>query len=261
MVVYTNVCCNTKPTPWQADRTDQTDMYRLLIVEDNEDHVRILKDLIAHCPCGHEFTIGCAPSIDALEACCAGDAPDVLLMDIELGPDQPNGIEAVQRLFPAGCKTQVIYVSGYVEYCTPVYRTEHVYFLTKPVAQVDFDDALARAFSNLEEKRASLLPVRSNGSITLVSPSAIDYVESDRRKVRIHMGAKVLETYATLGGMEAALPASFVRCHKSFLVNMDHIVEFHKDCIALQSGKTVPVSQTMKKATKESFLKHLAMRS
>lgn len=236
-------------------------MYRLLIVEDNEDHARILEELIARCPCGGEFSVDCVSDFASLEArCAAGDAPDVLLMDIELGSGQPNGIEAVRHLFPAGSRTQVVYVSGHVEYCTPVYQTEHVYFLVKPVVQKDFDDALAKALWNLEEKRASLLPVRANGSVVLVSPGSIDYVESDRRKVRIHMGSRVLETYATLGGMEAALPASFVRCHKSFLVNMDHIEEFRKDCVALQSGETIPVSQTMRKPTKESFLKHLAMR-
>ena len=260
IVDYTIAYCDTASYPL-ADRTDRASMYQLLIVEDNEDHARILQDMVGRCPCGGEFSVDRAFGIESLEARCAdGEAPDVLLMDIELGPDQPNGIEAVRRLFPAGCKTQVIYVSGYVEYCTPVYRTEHVYFLAKPVAQVDFDDALAKAFANLEEKRASLLPVRTNGSVVLVSPGAIGYVESDRRKVRIHMGSKVLETYATLSGMEAALPASFVRCHKSFLVNMDHIAEFRKDCIALHSGETVPMSQTMRKPTKESFLKHLAMR-
>ena len=117
----------------------------------------------------------------------------------------------------------MIYVTGFIEYCTSVYRTEHVYFLAKPVAQDDLDDALDRAFERLAARASKPLSIRFGGKVVLVAPERISYIESDRRKVHIHVGAEDIETYASLSDIAAELPASFIQCHKSFLVNMDCI--------------------------------------
>ena len=67
----------------------------------------------------------------------------------------PSGIELVRRYFPAGSPTKVIYISGHVEFCTSVYQTEHTYFLLKPINQSDFDAALDKALSNLQDSSPS----------------------------------------------------------------------------------------------------------
>jgi DNA-binding LytR/AlgR family response regulator len=235
-------------------------MHRLFIVEDNLDHAGILQDMVEAHPRARELRIDHASSPADLEALLADEPVDILVIDIDLGPNEPNGIEVVQRLFPAGSGTQVIYVTGYVEFCVRAYRTDHVYFLAKPVAQSDFNDALDKALANLENLGSSALAVRCGGVVRLVLPSSISYIESDRRKVCIHAGGKDLETYATLSGLAEQLPDSFIQCHKSFLVNMDHIVEFRKDSLVLHSGEIVPISQKKRKATREAFFRRLGQR-
>ncbi|WP_080800214.1 LytR/AlgR family response regulator transcription factor [Arabiibacter massiliensis] len=232
-------------------------MYRLLIVEDNPDHREVLQKLAESHPCASELRVDYVADAASLEARSADDPIDILLIDIDLGPHEPNGIEVVQSLFPAGSGTQVVYVTGHLEFCTRVYRTEHVYFLAKPVSKDDFDDAIDKALAKLNELRALTLAIRSGGMVKLVRPHAIDFVESDRRKVRIHLGGEVLETYSTLGDLVEQLPGSFVQCHKSFLVNMDRVVESRKDCFVLRSGEIVPISQKRRKATREAFFRHL----
>ena len=85
----------------------------------------------------------------------------------------------------------------------------------------------------------------------------VAFVESNLRKVRVCLAdGESLETYATLAGLLKKLPPTFVQCHKSFLVNMDHIAELRPDCVVLQSGDTVPISQARRKATREAFLSY-----
>lgn len=86
----------------------------------------------------------------------------------------------------------------------------------------------------------------------LVEPSRISYIESDRRKVRIHAGAEEIEAYASLSDLAAELPASFIQCHKSFLVNMDHVKELKADSVVLSSNQVVPVSQKRRKFVREA---------
>ncbi|MFR7650157.1 MAG: LytR/AlgR family response regulator transcription factor, partial [Eggerthella lenta] len=133
-----------------------------------------------------------------------------------------------------------------------VYRTEHLYFLVKPFAQDDLDDALSRVLERLEADSSKPLSVRLGSRVVLVEPSRISYIESDRRKVRIHAGAEEIEAYASLSDLSAELPASFIQCHKSFLVNMDHVKELKADSVVLSSNQVVPVSQKRRKFVREA---------
>jgi len=211
-------------------------MYQVVIVEDDAAQAEIIRSMIECSPRGGELAIEHVVDAESLTARLAEEpAIDVLVMDIELGSEDANGIDLVKRYFPAGCGTQVIYVTGFVEYCTSVYRTEHLYFLVKPFAQDDLDDALSRAFERLEADASKPLSVRLGSRVVLVEPSRISYIESDRRKVRIHAGAEEIEAYASLSDLSAELPASFIQCHKSFLVNMDHVKELKADSVVLSS--------------------------
>lgn len=233
-------------------------MYQVVIVEDDPAQAEILHRMVERSPRGDGVAVEHVADVLSLTARLAKSSPiDILMMDIELGSEDANGIDLVKRHFPAGCGTQVIYVTGFVEYCTSVYRTEHVYFLAKPVAQDDLDDALDRSFGRLEARASKPLSIRFGGRTMLVAPRQISYVESDRRKVHIHVGADDIETYASLSDLAEELPASFVQCHKSFLVNMDHIKEFKGDSVVLASNQAVPVSQKRRKLVREAIFAHI----
>ena len=111
-------------------------MYTAAVVDDDLRQCGILADMIADAPFS-SFDIRTFQSVPDLESFQVHHGPvDICLMDVRMDDDAgrfADGIEAVSRLFPEGCGTQVIYVTGYVEYATPVYETPHVYFLLKPV--------------------------------------------------------------------------------------------------------------------------------
>lgn len=233
-------------------------MFQILIVDDDVEHVRMMRQMLSYHPRGDEFNVSCISDPDELGARLALGSCNIVLMGILFGAGKPDGIELVREYFPSGCGTQVIYVTSHIEYCTSVYRTDHVYFLTKPVRQHELDDALDKALANLENAEDGVIGVHVGSSIVALQVRTISYVESDRRKVRIHVPeCSVLETYATLVSMKEQLPSTFVHCHQSFLVNMGHIVELRRSSILLRSGEVVPVSQKKRKATHEALTAYL----
>lgn len=236
----------------------------VLVVDDDISQAQALERLLGQYPTRKAFEVEICTSLEAVdERLRHGLVPDIVFMDVVFdGSDgsSANGIAAVQKLLKQCPGVQVIYVTGHVEYCTRVYRTSHVYFLTKPLQTEDFDDALGKALENLERRIARPFGVKVGGRIMRVLPADIEFVESDRRKVRIHLAGQVIEAYESLGGIARKLPDSFVQCHKSFLVNMDKIAEMRSDQIDLLSGATVPISQKRSRITREAFMDFLRER-
>lgn len=240
-------------------------MYRACIIEDDRDQAEALAAMVRS-----SSAAGRIASVDIAEPDARDDAAhagyDILLVDINFGPDvETDGIEFVREL-PHGSGSsgtavpQVIYVSGYLEYAPMVYGTDHVWFLAKPVEPARLDEALGCAISRLDTARTRALALTAAGGRTVrVDPANVTYAESRRHKTQVHvLGAgDALEAGGSLDRLAALLPSTFVRCHKSYLVNMDHIGEFSRDELTLSDGERVPVSQRRRKEALERFVAHV----
>lgn len=185
-----------------------------------------------------------------------GQEPDIALLDIQL--QQESGIELARELFPEGSRTQVIFVTGFPEYHTEAYEAEHIYFLLKPVD----GPALRRALQKAERRLARLAPKELTltfRSQTIRLPAdEIWYIESMGRKVIVHREKTILEYNGTLNDLEERMPAQFLRCHKSFFVNLDHVEKMETSQFVLRNGQQVPISQLRRGTTRQLFLKYLS---
>ena len=81
----------------------------------------MLRSMLSKYPGRSRIDIDIISGVTTFEALMASDDRiDIFLVDIDLGEGNPSGIDLVRRYFPAGSPTQVIYISGHIEYCTPV---------------------------------------------------------------------------------------------------------------------------------------------
>lgn len=192
-----------------------------------------------------------------LEQSCVvdGSHPDVVFMDIELEPEV-NGIDVVTRLFPRGSDTQVVYVTGYDSYHSRVYQTQHCGFLLKPITQDAVDTALTEVFRRRLEsmERPVLVGVGSDGRVIL--PRDVQWVESDRRLLHIHLRNGVVTTYLRLSQLSERFPERFVQCHKSFLVNLDYVKSWSGNQLVMLDDTVIPVSQRRRAATKAAIMNY-----
>lgn len=231
----------------------------VVIVENEREQALALERMIGGHPRASAFSVTRLDGAEALRnrAARGSSEPRIDILFIDVCLDDADGVELVKELFPAQSLTQVVYVAGYPEHCTRVYQSSHVYFLLKPVVQADLFDAVDKALANLDNELRRPFAVSVGGNVMRIVPDDIDFVESDRRKIRIHMGDSVVETYGSLARVASMLPPEFIQCHKSFLVNMNRVAELQPEDAVLLSGERVPVSQKRRKFVKESLLEHL----
>lgn len=252
--------------------------YKVAIVDDDAVQAAALAELVGRCVVPAHLEASMFESLGAFEASLENEVPDIVFMDIVFPSEAVQGdeesasagftaarenlagIDAVSQLLEEHEGVQVIYVTGYIDLCTRVYRTRHISFLPKPVNEADLEEALCRAVDNLNERVVRPFALKVGGRIMSVDPADVEYIESDRRKVRVFLHDRVIEAYESLSSITHKLPGTFVQCHKSFVVNMDCIAEMRSDAVDMRSGATLPVSQKRRRESREAFAEHLRAR-
>ena len=232
-------------------------MLTMVICDDEPLVAQKLEDQVTTALMGQSARIQTFVSREALEAAIRnGPDPDIALLDIKLPGD--NGIQLARALFPEGSRTQVIFVTGYPEYHTEAYETEHIYFLLKPVEEESLRRALLKAQRRLERLGPSALTLSTRSQTVYIPFAEIRYIESLGTKIAIVQVDKRTEYYGTLSSLEEQLPARFVRCHKSFFVNLDYVERMESGQFALKNGDVVPISQLKRASTRQRFLEYLS---
>jgi DNA-binding LytR/AlgR family response regulator len=93
--------------------------------------------------------------------------------------------------------------------------------------------------------RGTFTIINRNNEVILQVKDII-YCESAKRIVYFHCVGGTFSMYAKLDDVHSSLPACFVRCHQSYVVNFNHVKKLGTTDIELITGKTIPVSQRKK---------------
>lgn len=234
---------------------------RTVIVDDEalgRDRIRSLLDMqpdveiIAVCNDG-------AMAVEAIDRV----RPDLVFLDVQMpGMD---GFEVVENLEPTRLPA-IVFVTAHDGHAIRAFEVHALDFLLKPFDHTRFDKALERAriqisrspakapiidsriVSLLEElheerKYQERLIVKSSGRVFFVRTEEIDWVEASGNYVKVHTKNDAHLLRESMKNMEAKLdPKSFVRIHRSAIVNLDRIKElepwFHGEYIVIMRDGT-----------------------
>ena len=234
-------------------------MITVAILDDEQQSLRRTHSLVEQSmPTGIESTIFEVSSPTELAALASSMQIDILVADIVMPDDQPSGIDAVEQLFPEQCDTQIIYMSGYLEQAPEVYRTPHVYFLMKPIDTERLREALERACTTLQKTRPPMLRIKSGHHDRLINTASISYIESNLHKATVHSRTGNYVTYVRLDDLQQQLPASFTRCHRSFLVNLAYVTSLEDNELVLHDGTAIPISRRRARQVQRDMLAYLS---
>jgi two-component system LytT family response regulator len=218
---------------------------------------------------------------DGLEACHAirNNQPDVIFLDVQI--PELDGFGVLKTLDPVHTPA-VIIVTAHGEYAIRAFEVRAVDYLLKPFDRQRFSEALGRAkewvhsspVETLSNRLLELLDgpstrprwfdrlvVKLDGRIVFVRVEEIDWIEGAGNYVMLHVGSKCHMLRETMNGIEARLnPATFLRIHRSALVNIERIKELdpwlHGDYrVILADGRNLTLSRTYRDRL-ESVLGH-----
>jgi two-component system LytT family response regulator len=188
------------------------------------------------------------------------DVIDVLFIDINM-PDL-NGMDFVRSL---SAPPLVVFTTAYSEYALDGYKVDAVDYLLKPFGLDDFQRAANKVknrydlihtahISALDEDEALFL--KTEYKVVRIETRDIRYVESMSEYLRIYLEGKKqpLIVLLSMKKLEERLPAdSFMRIHRSYLVNLKKIHEVNKNRVILDEFTYLPIGDNYK----ESFSNYL----
>lgn len=87
---------------------------------------------------------------------------------------------------------------------------------------------------------------------TFLPYSKIAYFEARQKKIFVRVGSREYAAYETIDNLMQTLPAEFLRCHRSYIINrkwIDRII-LAENLILLTDGSMIPVSRSYRAEVK-----------
>ncbi len=182
----------------------------------------------------------------------------IIILDYHLSENNSeNGLAVAKQLRKLDFEGAIIFLTGHPRIVFSSFEVETFRFLVKPLEP----DKLFKALDDYVKvsQISHSLIVRIDGVTMNLNTRKILFVEGDGKHCVIHMQDKELECHETLMDVESRLPAEFfVRCHRSYLINMAHVGTYGHDEVALKNGEKLYISRQKYRAFHDAFMTYNA---
>lgn len=147
---------------------------------------------------------------------------DVLLLDIDL-KSSTSGLQIAEQIRAIDKNIYIIFVTGHFEFGMVAYKYKTFDFLQKPLTKERFEETILRLYSDIFGSTTRY--IRLDNDKTVIKENSIRFIKKEGMKVIFHTDTRDYETYSSFNKISGMLPNNFVRCHKSYIVNVSKITD------------------------------------
>ena len=182
---------------------------------------------------------------------------DLVFLDI-LMPGS-NGIEIAAEIRKKSDACRIIFLTSSPEFAVHSYRVGAFYYLLKDCSKNEIQAQLGRALAEINQDNSECLLIREKGKLTRVLIRTIEYLESNNHTICFHLyGGQTVSCLGTLGEYQDLLADKrFIRCHKSFIVNMSFVASISGNEFVLEGNQPVPISRNIYRQVKDTYLDYI----
>ena len=145
---------------------------------------------------------------------------DVLMLDINLKSNK-TGLELAEAVRKKDKNVYIIFTTGHLEYAMVAYKYKTFDYLAKPITSDRLEETVKRLFDDINGMPKKYIKLDNKN--TLVDESDVQYIKRDGMKLIFHTSSTDYDIYSSFNKMQPKLPDNFVRCHKSFIINLNNI--------------------------------------
>ena len=187
---------------------------------------------------------------------------DAYFLDLEL--PKMHGFELAQEIRKIDSKVPIVFVTNSDDYLLRGYELELCRYLKKPLYQDTFYSALDKCREKYDVSQDTSFVIRLNGTSIRLDQRDIVYIMSEGHTAVyvLHQDSPVRQPIrSNFEQFSRELPETFLRCHKSFIVNLLHVYSYHSTQIRMTNGEEIPIGKAYReqavRTLQEWFLNHL----
>ena len=161
---------------------------------------------------------------------------NVLLLDIEL-KSKLTGIEIANIIRKKNKNIYLIFTTGHLEYGLIAYQCKTFDYLSKPITLERLESTILRLFEDITSKPKKFLNLENKN--TVINLDSVQYIQKDGMKLTFYTDNREYKIYSSFNKISELLPNNFIRCHKSYIINIDKItnIQANTNLVQLEHGK------------------------
>ena len=196
----------------------------------------------------YDATIGFKTNnVDKLLTYIDSNKVDVLILDINLKSTK-TGLDVAEIIRKKYKDIYLIFTTGHLEYVMLAYKYKTFDYIVKPFSSERLEETINRLFDDVNGLPSKYLKIDNKN--TIVDENEIEFIKRDGMKVIFHTSFNDYDTYSSFTKLQESLPNNFIRCHKSYVVNINNIknIDFVEGKIYFKNGNFCEIGPKYKKS-------------
>lgn len=178
---------------------------------------------------------------------------DIVFLDIIM--PLLSGMDTAKELRKQDSITKIIFLTTSPEFALESYEVKASNYLMKPITYEKLKEVLNELTYDIQEK-GKILSTKIIGGYRKVYFHDIEYLEARNKKVAVHL--KNGDEFDSLEPLyifeEKLLKAEiFLKCHRSYIVNIMNVDYFDSSQIHMISKKNVPIARGLAKNFEKKY--------
>lgn len=176
----------------------------------------------------------------------------IVFLDIYM----PNcsGMKVARQIRAAHDDTAIVFATTSQDHGRDSFDVQASDYLLKPFRQEDVSQALDWCLEHIPES-IRCLSVYSEWEQRELPLSTIQYIDVYGHRSRIHTTQSVLVVRRGLDDLEISIQSpDFLRCHRSFLLNMNYVDSLEGNAFRMSDGTLIPISPSQTAQIRNQFI-------
>ena len=233
-------------------------MFRIAICDDDLNFISQMKETLMnweeHTDQFHLYTFN---NGDTLINSHSETPFDIILLDILM--PFTSGIDVARELRNNDKSAKIVFLTSSPEFAIDSYSVKASNYLLKPLNIEKLYSCLTELFEEIS-KETQYIYLKTLHAIHKTPLKEIEYLETQNKHVLFRLtNQQTVESIEPLYEYEVklSLEEGFFKCHRSYMVNMQHIETYTTKEIKMHSGYRIPIARNRHSEFKEAYFSYI----
>lgn len=183
---------------------------------------------------------------------------DAIYLDIDM--NKVSGIEVSNKIREKDKNVNIIFTTGMFKHVMHGYKVRALRYLLKPIKEVDLHESLDCILDSIGNAKLEMdvLTIETPKKIIKLKKSEIVYFEAFSPYIDVYTSNDKFKIRKKISDIEESLlDDKFVRCHRSYIVNLKYVKLIQRDFLTLDNDVNIPISRGKYKEINDKYLNYL----